>query len=130
MNKKLRGLGLAGAVLMAGGTLFATALPASAHDVGVEGPTSCGFFNLKACGAGGVQQSHTRIWARDLVADGTGYYIEYKLRSGAVGYVGDANGSASGDGSRVVTNTSNPVVQFKGCADDPIDVCTYGWVTA
>ncbi|WP_370419350.1 hypothetical protein AB8O64_13185 [Streptomyces sp. QH1-20] len=95
---------------------------ASAHDARVKGPYFCGTSGLRSCGHGGVTTGHTWVWACDDHADGHGYRVQYKLRNGRVGAVGDGNGNKPGCGNSRVTTSSNPVVTLWSC-DSKTGIC-------
>ena len=64
-------------------------------------------------GYGGVTNGHTRIYSCDTYRNGIGFRSEYKLRSGARGYVDDANGSSSGCSGIYPGTSSNPITMFR-----------------
>lgn len=101
---------LPAAVALTGAMVFVWPSPAAAH-------TACA--NVPGGGGDGcVGQNHTWVDACDFSADGDGVRTHYYLRSNPdrrAGTVGDANGSASGCGTRQVTTTSNPVAKFTVC---------------
>ena len=85
---------------------------ASAHDA-YAAISLCGSHYDQRCGYGGVTNSHTRIYSCDTYGDGYGFRAYYQLRSGATGYVDDANGSSSGCSAIYPGSSSNPIVYFR-----------------
>lgn len=109
-------LGAVGLTVLVGAFTIATS-PALSHSTSSSVPG----------GYGGVQNSHTSVYACDTSANGWGVRTYYRLRSGSNSHVGDANGSAAGCGSRAVTTTSNPVVSYQVCTgpDGFNSVCAF-----
>jgi hypothetical protein len=97
--------------------LFAFASPARAHDIRINGPFACGVPKFSMCGYAQVRDNHEIVDACDTRADGDGYFVRYRVRSGAVGTVGDGNGSAAGCGIKRVGSPTIPIVAFQGCTD-------------
>ena len=93
----------------------ALASPAQAHDVRVYGPFACGNPRFSQCGYAQVRDSHEIVDACDTRADGDGYYVRYRVSSGAEGTVSDGNGAAAGCGIRRVGSASIPVTRIQGC---------------
>ncbi|NUT52304.1 MAG: hypothetical protein HOV94_34170 [Saccharothrix sp.] len=89
-----------------------TAQTALAHDTSAS-INVCGNNNAERCGYGGVTNSHTRVYSCDTYADNAGFRTEYQLRSGATGYVDDANGSSSGCSGIYPGSSSNPITAFR-----------------
>lgn len=80
-------------------------------------PTANVYENGKLLGSGAVVNSiRTRVSACDLKPDGLGVRTHFTLRDGAVGVVGDGDGSTGGCDERFVTTADNPVVYITACA--------------
>lgn len=79
--------------------------PAFAHDVRYPGND----------GYGQVRDNHEIVDACDTRENGQGFSVQYMLRSGAYGKVGDGNGSKPGCGIQRVGSPWNPVVKFTIC---------------
>ena len=90
--------------------LMAFAAPAGAHDSGISGPYACGVPKYSLCGYAQVRDNHEIVDACDTRRDGDGYFVRYRVSSGAVGTVGDANGSAAGCGIKRVGSPTIPIV--------------------
>ena len=107
--------------------LMAFAAPAEAHDSGISGPYACGVPKYSLCGYAQVRDNHEIVDACDTRRDGDGYFVRYRVSSGAVGTVGDANGSAAGCGIKRVGSPTIPIVAYQGCTDQnlwPRSSCT------
>jgi hypothetical protein len=107
--------------------LIAFASPARAHDSRIYGPYACGVPKFSLCGYAQVRDNHEIVDACDTRADGDGYFVRYRVRSGAVGTVGNGNGSAAGCGIKRVGSPTIPIVAYQGCTDQnlwPRNNCT------
>jgi hypothetical protein len=112
--------------------VIAFASPARAHDSRIYGPWACGVPKYSMCGYAQVRDDHEIVDACDTRADGDGYFIRYRVSSGAVGTVGDGNGSAPGCGIKRVGSPTIPIVAYQGCTNQnlwPRSNCT-SWQTA
>lgn len=105
------------------------ATPALAEDIRAIGPFACGNPRFDSCGYGQVRDRDQIVDACDTRADGDGYYVRYRVSSGAEGTVSDGNGAAAGCGIARVGSASIPVVAIQGCTRAVLPLrknCT-GW---
>jgi hypothetical protein len=93
------------------GLALAIALPASAHDSQINLIWEPSIPD-RLLAHGGVNLNHTHVWICDDYADGLGVKINWRLRNGAVGSLGDGNGSIGGCGGAFPGSASNPIVTY------------------